>query len=657
MPAAKAKPKPRPRSAPPSTPAPTAPAAGNTSPAPAGAPAKVKPPRAPATALNGKIFLAALIIVLAGLAAYSNSLRGPFVLDDFASIANNDSIRHGWFAALHPPANGETVMGRPLVNLTFAVNFGFGGLSVEGYHVVNLAIHLLAGLVLFGLVRRTLELPGLREKFGARAVPIALAAALLWTLHPLQTGAVTYLVQRAESLMGLFFLLTFYGFVRAMAAARATAWLALSVGACLLGVFCKEVIVTAPVLVLLFDRALVAGSFAAAIRARRNYYAALAATWLPLAWLVISAGTRGGSAGFGAGASAWRYALTQSRAIIDYLLLAAWPHPLVFDYGSGLATGIGEVAPYILLLFLLLAGVAWLLWKQPRLGFLAAWFFLILAPTSSIVPVATSAVAEYRLYLPLAALAVCAALGLNMHPGRRAFPFALALLATLLGGLTSARNRDYASAFTLWGDTAVKRPDSARAQVNFGGALLARGQYRESIEEFRRALQLQPDYPEAENNLGEALARLDDVDEAALHFAKAATGLRFPREKALAYFNLGNALGQSGRFDEALAAYTRSVQLQPDYAPAHNLRGYVFAKLGQFDQAITEYQSALQLQPVFPPCAANLGDAFAKQSRWAEAAAAYTLALRDLPGFAAAQAGLANARQHLGRPAAPMLSP
>ena len=196
---------------------------------------------------------------------------------------------------LCPPSHGETVSGRPVLNLSLALNYAVSGCDVRGYHVTNLAIHLAAALLLFGIVRRTL--PRFRGCGGGQqlarlqlATPLALAIALLWAVHPLQTESVTYIVQRAESLMGLFYLLTLYCFLRGAGSARAIFWYAGSVLACLLGMATKEVMVSAPLVVLLYDRTFLAGSFREAWRRRWAYYLALAATWLLLAWLVAQTG-------------------------------------------------------------------------------------------------------------------------------------------------------------------------------------------------------------------------------------------------------------------------------------------------------------------------------------------------------------------------------
>ena len=291
--------------------------------------------------------LAASLIALATVVAYENSFRGPFVFDDRASISENATIRHLWpiWKPLFPPnLHGETVGGRPLLNFSLALNYAASGFEVWSYHVGNLAIHLLAALLLFGVVRRTLLLPGLGEQWNGAATPLALVVALLWAVHPLQTESVTYIVQRAESLVGLFYLLTLYCVIRG--ASSSPWWYAAAVAACALGMASKEIMVSAPLIVLLYDRAFLAGSFRDAWRRRWGLYLALATTWLLLGWLAISAGNRGGSAGFGVGMSAWAYLCTQFGAIAHYLRLSFWPHPLVLDYGIDTAHGAVEIVPY-----------------------------------------------------------------------------------------------------------------------------------------------------------------------------------------------------------------------------------------------------------------------------------------------------------------------
>ena len=183
------------------------------------------------------MFLAVAVLLLAGVVAYYNSFSAPFLFDDDPAIADNPTIRTLWppWAALSPPATGAGVNGRPVINVSFAINYALGGLDVRGYHAANLAIHLCAALTLFGIIRRTLRQPILRPRFGDQALPIAFAAALGWTLHPLQTESVIFIEQRTESLMGLFYLLTLYAAIRGMEPSRPLRWQILAFVTCLAG--------------------------------------------------------------------------------------------------------------------------------------------------------------------------------------------------------------------------------------------------------------------------------------------------------------------------------------------------------------------------------------------------------------------------------------
>ena len=235
--------------------------------------------------------IAALVIVLATLAVYANSWAVPFTFDDQAAIVHNASIRHlgDLGAVLSPPGSGLTVDGRPVLNLSLAVNYAISGTQSWSYHALNIVIHAFAALTLFGIVRRTLlraREPGAAGASGTRfdameANALAFAVALLWAVHPLQTESVTYVIQRAESLMGLFYLLTLYGFVRGVDAATtgtSSGWFGLSCLACLFGMGTKEVMVSAPLIVLLFDRTFVSAGLRAALSRRWRYYVTLALT-------------------------------------------------------------------------------------------------------------------------------------------------------------------------------------------------------------------------------------------------------------------------------------------------------------------------------------------------------------------------------------------
>ena len=569
------------------------------------------------------VLLAAGVIVLAALAAYQNSFSGPLVFDDIPSITENSTIRQLWpMGRVLTPPEAVGVGGRPFLNLTFAVNYALGGTSVSGYHFVNLLIHVLAGLTLFGLVRRTLaRIPAKSPTFLAGAV------ALLWTLHPLQTASVTYLSQRAESLMGLFYLLTLYCFVRGVERVVPNAlgdiagqksalgttpstpvggdplWFSLSFLACFFGMATKEVMVTAPVMVLLYDRTFVAGTFRAAWARRGRLYGALAGTWLLLAYLLLTShpGERG--VGYIQGVTAGSYALTECETLVRYLGLAVWPHPLVLDYDAPIVTRVTEALPWFGVLLLLLTVSLVLLFGRwgpgpngARLragGFIGGWFFLILAPTSSVVPVAAQAMAENRMYLPLAAVIVLAALGIEALAGRRS-GIAFLTLALVCGWLTHRRNEDYRSAVAIWTATLTQRPDNPRAHYLLANLLLRDGRAPEALAHFEEAVRLQAEFPEAWNAWGFALAGAGRLPEAIDRYE---TALRLKPSFSDAAYNLANALAQAGRMPEAIAAYETALRLRPGFWQAEENLGSVMLNTGRAAEAGVHYAAALRIKP------------------------------------------------------------
>jgi len=596
---------------------------------------------------RGRIALAGAGIVLAALAVYANSLACPFVFDDQPTIVSNPSIRHLWplGPVLWPPAGAGGAAGRPLLNLSLALNYAAGGLDVRGYHAVNVVLHALVALMLFGVVRRTLA-SSAAERWRASALPVAFTAALLWAVHPLLTESVVLAVNRAELLAALCYLLTLYGFIRGTAAPAASSWWpAFSVVSCLLGMASKEWMASAPLLVLLYDRTFVAGSFRQAWARRRRWYASLGATWILLALVMLASRHRNETVGFGLGVSAWSYALTQCFAVVRYLRLAAWPHPLVLDYYRYLVPGLAAVVPQAVLLAALLAATVWALARRPAAGFLGAGFFALLAPSSSVVPLVTQTMAEHRLYLPLAAVVVGAVAAMHAAAGRRGL-VALLALAAGLGALTVRRNRDYRSEFAVWSDVVAKWPDNARAQLRLGILLFDGGRIDEAIAHYRRALQTEPDNPDALRSLGHALydsGRLAD----AIDCYRAA--LRLRPDLAEVHNNLGIALVRTGHLAEAMAHYEAAIRLQPGYDKPHNNLGIALLQAGRTDEAAAQFGAAVRLNPRFADAQMNLGNVLLQSGRPDEAIAHYERAIRAEPGLADAHANLAIALAGEGR--------
>jgi Flp pilus assembly protein TadD len=388
-------------------------------------------------------------------------------------------------------------------------------------------------------------------------------------------------VQRAESLVGLFYLLTLYCFIRGATSGRGRYWYGVAVLACLLGMASKEVMVSAPLIILLFDRTFLAGSFGEAWRRRYGVHLALAGTWLLLGWLVIVAGNRGGSAGFDAGGvSSWAYLCTQFGAIVRYLNLSVWPHRLLFDYGPDTAAVTSAIVPDAMLVGVLGLATIVALWRWPKMGFLGAWFFAILAPTSSIVPVATQIAAEHRMYLPLAAVVTgvifggytaCWVLACRgwLSP-RMAGVFGICVataVALTLGSLTDRRNADFHSDLSIWQDTVRKAPRSARAQNNLGTALVSHGRTDDAMFHYQKSLEIKPRYVDAHNNLAIVLADHGRIDEAVAQYRRA---LAIQPDSARAMCGLGEIMVARGQYGAAISQFRRALEIQPDLGTALN---------------------------------------------------------------------------------------
>jgi tetratricopeptide (TPR) repeat protein len=415
--------------------------------------------------------------------------------------------------------------------------------------------------------------------------------------------------------------------------------------ACLLGMATKEVMVSAPLIVFLYDRTFVAGSFRGALRRRGGYYASLAATWVLLAWLVAGAGTRGGTAGFGLGVTPWSYALRQGETIVRYLGLSLWPHPLIIDYGANLATPAAAIVACALLVALLVAATGIALWRRPVAGFLGAWFFAILAPSSSVVPVATEFMAEHRMYLPLAAVIAAVVLGLHAWAGRRSL-VVFALLAVALGWLTMRRNEDYHSDVALWTDAVTKRSANARAHSNLGSAWLLAGDPTAALAEEQEALRLQPDLAEAAFYAGKAALQLDREADAMRYYE---TTLKLEPDYTMAHVELGNLEMHAGRPTNACAHYEAALVKLPRFAPMHYNLAMARLQMGRLDEAIAEFETVLRLQPEMAAACYNLGTVFLQLGRLSQAQAQFERTLQLEPGNSAAHNNLANILMQAGR--------
>jgi len=555
---------------------------------------------APAAASRGKVFLLALLLVLAALAAYANSYTAPFIFDDRKWIVDDPQMRD-----LATDWRRLDVTKRPVVTFSLAVNYQWGYLDVRGYHRFNFVVHAIAGLLLFGIIRRTIQLHNHRGGQEIPAAGLAFAAAVLWLVHPLQTESVTYVVQRCESMMGMFFLLCLYGVVRGSQAVRGWPWYLASLAACMLGLGCKEVMATAPPVILLYDRVFLSASWRDVLRRRGWLYALLFGLVVALIVVMLPGirGARDGSVGFSStNLTAWAYLQSQPGILLHYLRLAFWPRPLCLDYDWQPAKSFLDVLPSAVAISALLMGSLLALRYRPWLGFLGLSFFLVLAPTSSVVPIKDLAV-EHRMYLPLAPVIVVAVLAwfgltqrlLNDLAARRLVRVVPAVLAVLvLTGWTLQRNADYCDPLRMWSKVVEVAPHNARGHFSLGATYNLRGDSQRAQVQFERAIALAPDYAKAHGNLGMLLVRQGDWDRGEEHLRRA---LELSPNYTSALVNLANLLTRRENWRGALTYYRQAVHLEPyKPLPRQNL-ATVLLRMGKAPEAVSALREALRLNP------------------------------------------------------------
>jgi tetratricopeptide (TPR) repeat protein len=600
-------------------------------------------------------------VVLATLcaAAYANTLHAPFIFDDFSTIVYNPAIRRLWPLSDVTVSTFPALWGRPLLGLSLKINYALGGDSVVGYHLFNLIVHLLNAMLAFGILRRTLlkslDMDADREE----TTWLAFTVAALWMLHPLSTESVTYVTQRTELLMGLFLLSTLYCFIRGAESPHRTIWFGLAIIACTLGMGAKEVMVVTPFLVFVYDYVFGTSSLRATWRGHAALYTGLAASWIALAALQLTTNLHWKSGLDVSRIGCWDYLAMQCGVLTHYLRLAAWPSGLVLDYSDWPQTiRFSTLLPRALLLSSLLVASLWAIRQRRWWGFWGAWFFLLLAPSSSLLPLPTEPAAERRMYLPLLAI-MAVTLGAAWRAGRRIstrfnwpdharlwLETAIALaLALALGVTTFQRNAQYRTVRSIWADVVAKRPHNARAQTSLALALVDEGKLTEAIDLFNQTLRENPRYGLGHYNLGSVFQSQGRIEEAMEQYRQA---IQLQPDLSQPHYNLGCILADQGKFADAIEQYQDALRLEPDASEVRNNLGIALALSGKRDEAIAQFQKAVELRPDFAEAHVNLGHALAIRTNFAQAITQYEEALRIDPNNASNHYDLAIAMANSG---------
>lgn len=503
----------------------------------------------------------AVLILIAGTLCYVHTFTVPFIFDDYWCVVTNPAIRNFdyfpdtkkvFYLDINADIKNNIVL-RPITYFSFALNFATHQLDLFGYHLVNLLLHLANALFVYllsgTLIRKCLPDPETSAYTGIQQL-LPLFAALLFICHPLQTQAVTYIVQRFVPLTTFFYLAALLLYAKYREAARyrngLTFYLA-SLAATLLAMESKEIAFTLPAIMLLFEFIFYSGRILPRLAALAPFLAAM--TIIPLKLMNLSAMAKQPQAPYISGAihlvnfkniSSIDYLMTQFGVILTYLRLLILPVGQNFDYDRPLQQhffSVEVLLPFVLLLLIAATGIYFLkrsgeqgLYKVSAFGIF--WFFITVSVESSVVPI-DDLIYEHRAYLPsvgffMTVLSGCA-VGFSRRTGRSLAESKIArsLLITivlLLAGATVARNMVWRDEVQFYRDVVQKSPKKARAHLSLGEALLSRGSLEENKSSqalydaearihFLEVIRLNPNTLEPHKHLANIYARAGNVPE------------------------------------------------------------------------------------------------------------------------------------------------
>jgi protein O-mannosyl-transferase len=609
-----------------------------------------------------------LLISVVGLLAYSNTFESSFHFDDQTSVLHNAAIRNlSDFKSVfyYSPS-------RFLTYLTFALNYRLGGQAVLGYHVANLAMHLLASMMVWALARQVLRTPALKDSGSAGALSLLpLFAGLVFVAHPVQTQAVTYIVQRAASLATFFFLVSLYcyGEGRRRQVANSNAWATVGfyAGAFVAAIgagFSKETAFSLPFAVVLYE----VFFFKKPSKITWAVIGVFSSVVLLLPLYLISRNLV--SATVLGAIPVKDYLLTQPRVWLTYLRLVIFPVDQNIDYDFTISRSLFDVS--VLLSIAGLAAVAFAGARMFRfsrvLSFGVFWFMLTLLPESSILPL-PDVIYEHRIYLPMVGLSLVAAFAIQRLTCKWGTSGVAALMIGIVAalGLTSyMRNKVWTDEVTLWQDVIKKSPGKARGYLNLGRAYDDLGMYNQAKVYYDMAQVRDPAYGDTYASRANMLVHQGSADEAIVECNRAlglisglapqtariyfnrgtaylmknlldsaladlSNAISYDPNLEQAYFNRAIAFARQSKFQNAVEDYSRSLVLEPGKSNALNNRGVILRDLGKLDEALADFKNALLFKPDFPEAYFNRAMTYGMKGDFDKGIEDYTSFIRLVP--------------------------
>lgn len=601
---------------------------------------------------------------------YLNSIDGDLIFDDTSSIKENASIRMKTISSQSLSRAFST--NRPVANLSFALNFHFHEYKTFGFHLVNIFIHILAGILLYLFIKKTfLLLPG--KNLPDHYIWITMAATLLWVVHPIQTQSVSYIVQRMTSMSSMFYILTMLCYIRLRIEIREAGsenpikkWLYFSfiLAAGFLAIGSKETAATLPVFLFLYE-----WFFFQNLNGKwfKKYFIKFCAILVPAAMAGAFFINDFYSDFFAKGYKIYDFNLmerlySEFRVVIYYISLLIFPHPsrLMLDYDFAVSRSLIYPPSTIfcmLALFAMVIYACFLAKKHRIISFAIFWYFGNLVIESTVLPI--ELVYEHRNYLPSMLIFLIPLIAAFKYAKNwKAVVSMICVIAAVFSFWTFQRNHVWQSEVCLWQDAVNKSPEKARCHNNFGLALVKEGKADEGTAYFQKAVELDPKYFDPLFNLGLMNLNAKKFDKAVFYLKKAVQlkskdfkalmclGMAYldndNAEKAVVCFKQADELGaddvsefrylamrlfKTGNPDKAFNLLQKAMKMEPDDAKLHNLLGTHLMEFGRVAEAIDHFKTSVKLDSNYIYPCMNLGKCFSYKKDFKKALASFKDAL------------------------------
>jgi Flp pilus assembly protein TadD len=586
------------------------------------------------------------LLFILGILGYSNTLNVPFQFDDVTFIVESPVVKNLKFyitplkaiAYMNPIEDYPMLINRYIGSLTFALNYKIHGLDVTGYHLVNILIHLINSLLVYWfvyLIFLTLAsgAGGDNSLFLKHASTIALFSSLLFVTHPIQTQAVTYIIQRFASLATMLYLFSIIMYIKARLTlngiynsqgkkikVRAYIYYLTALFAAVLGMKTKEITFTLPVMIVIYEILFFNGATKRRILYLVPFILSMLIIPATLIWFADISGGSGSVTRLQTDMTRFDYLFTELRVIMTYIRLMFFPVGQNLDYDYPLFHSIFE--PEVFLSFMALLTICFTItysfWRYritlplTRVIFFGtAWFFVTLSIESSIIPI-IDVIFEHRMYLPSIGLFLTISTLIVMIVERcqqkwveRVVFLSVIIISLIFMGTTYSRNNVWRDRVVLWQDVVNKSPEKARGYNNLGHAHYENGNLDSAIKYFKKSISLDDSFYNynAYMGLGKSLGKLGQLNEAIKVFRE---GKRINPHDAEIHINLGITFGKLGRINEAIKEFREALRINPNLAEAHNSIGIGLAKLGRTNEAIQEFREALRINPGYAEALNNL---------------------------------------------------